>query len=250
MTTTDADHRGPGASRAPLLDATPLGAWATNCLILGDRSRGEAVVIDPGQGAEEAVPDLLARVGLRPVAILLTHGHLDHLWSAPALARRYVVPVHLHPDDRWLWDAPHAAFGPQGRALAASFGLTDWDPSAVEVRPLADGQRLEVAGVGLLVQHTPGHTPGHVTFVTDDLVGAPIALEGHALSATGGVLVSGDLLFAGSIGRTDLAGGDGPAMMASLAAVMAGLPDETLVVPGHGPATTIGEERRSNPFLA
>jgi hydroxyacylglutathione hydrolase len=250
VTTTDTHPASSTVPGGPMLSGTSIGAWATNCLILGDRGRGEAVIVDPGQTAETIVPKLLAQAGLQPVAILLTHGHLDHLWAAPTLARTYGFPVHLHAADRWLWDAPEAAFGPQGRALAQSFGLTAWDPSEIELRSLVDGQRLELAGVRLEVHHTPGHTPGHVTFVTDDLVGAPIRLDGHGLTATGGVLVSGDLLFAGSIGRTDLAGGDGQAMSASLAAVMARLPDATLVMPGHGPATTIGEERRSNPFLA
>jgi len=232
-----------------VLEAARLGAWATNCVVLGDRSRGEAVVIDPGQHGERAVPVLLERVGLRAVAILLTHAHLDHLWAAPGLARSLGVPVHLHPDDAWLWERPEEAFGPSGAQLAAGFGFTDWDTAGVDLRPLADGQRLDLAGVGLDVHHTPGHTPGHVVFTTEDLAGVPIRLDERPLSAGGAVLISGDLLFAGSIGRTDLAGGDPVMMMRSLASTMARCADETLVVPGHGDATTIGEERRANPFL-
>lgn len=234
---------------APVLEAARLGAWATNCVVLGDRERGEAVVVDPGQHGEQAVPILLERVGLRASAIVLTHAHLDHLWAAPALARALDVPVHLHPDDGWLWAAPEEAFGPQGAQLAAGFGFTDWDVTGVDLRPLADGQRLEVAGLTLGVHHTPGHTPGHVVLTTDDLAGAPIRLDERPLDAAGTVLLAGDLLFAGSIGRTDLAGGDPEAMGRSLAATMAGCADDTLVIPGHGDATTIGEERASNPFL-
>ena len=233
----------------PVLEAARLGAWATNCIVLGDRARGEAVVVDPGQRGEAAVPVLLERVGLRAIAILLTHAHLDHLWAAPALARTLDVPVHLHPDDAWLWERPEAAFGPQGAQLAAGFGFADWDTTTVDIRPLADGQRLALAGLSIDVHHTPGHTPGHVVFTTEDLAGAPMRLDGRPLAATGTVLLSGDLLFAGSIGRTDLAGGDPAAMTRSLAATMAGCTDPTVVVPGHGDATTIGEERRSNPFL-
>lgn len=233
----------------PVLEAARLGAWATNCVVLGDRATGEAVVVDPGQRGEEAVPVLLERVGLRAAAILLTHAHLDHLWAAPALARTLDVPVHLHPDDAWLWERPEDAFGPSGAQLAAGFGFAGWDTSDVDLRPLADGQRLTLAGLRIDVRHTPGHTPGHVVFSTEDLAGAPMRLDGHPLAATGAVLLSGDLLFAGSIGRTDLAGGDGAAMSRSLAATMAGCTDETLVVPGHGEATTIGEERVTNPFL-
>jgi len=232
-----------------VLEAARLGAWATNCVVLGDRERGEAVVVDPGQQGERAVPILLERVGLRAVAILLTHAHLDHLWAAPGLARALDVPVHLHPDDAWLWDAPEAAFGPQGAQLAAGFGFADWDTRDVDLRPLADGQRLDLAGLRLTVHHTPGHTPGHVVFTTDDLTGAPLRLDERPLGAEGSVLLSGDLLFAGSIGRTDLAGGDPAAMTRSLAATMARCADTTLIVPGHGDATTIGEERRTNPFL-
>ncbi len=233
----------------PALVAEPLGAWATNCAVLGDRSRGEAVVVDPGQGASEAVPVLLEQLALRPVAILLTHGHLDHLWAAPDLARTYDVPVHLHPHDTWLWASPPAAFGPGGDALAAGFGFAGWDTSGVEVAALSDGQRLTLAGIDLAVHHTPGHTPGHVTFTTDDLAGHPVELDGRTLDAPARVLLSGDLLFAGSIGRTDLAGGDPQAMMRSLAHTMASHDDTTLVIPGHGPATTVGDERTSNPFL-
>ena len=233
----------------PVLEAARLGAWATNCIVLGDRATGLAVVVDPGQRGEEAVPVLLERVGLTAAAILLTHAHLDHLWAAPALARTLDVPVHLHPDDAWLWQRPEDAFGPSGAQLAAGFGFTSWDTSDVDLRPLADGQRLDLAGLRIDVHHTPGHTPGHVVFTTDDLAGATLRLDERPLDARGTVMLSGDLLFAGSIGRTDLTGGDPAAMTRSLAATMAGCTDETLVVPGHGDATTIGEERSSNPFL-
>jgi hydroxyacylglutathione hydrolase len=233
----------------PVLEAARLGVWATNCVVLGDRSTGRAVVVDPGQRGEEAVPVLLERVGLTAAAILLTHAHLDHLWAAPSLARTLGVPVHLHPDDAWLWRRPEEAFGPQGAQLAAGFGFTEWDVDGIDLRPLADGQRLEIAGLRIDVHHTPGHTPGHVVFTTDDLAGAPMRLDERPLCAPGTVMLSGDLLFAGSIGRTDLAGGDPAAMTRSLAATMAGCTDETLVVPGHGDATTIGEERATNPFL-
>lgn len=232
-----------------LLEAAALGAWATNCVVLGDRATGEAVVVDPGQHGEQAVPVLLERVGLRASAILLTHAHLDHLWAAPALARTLDVPVHLHPDDGWLWARPEEAFGPQGAQLAAGFGFSDWDVDGIDLRPLEHGQRLQLAGLRIDVHHTPGHTPGHVIFTTDDLVGATLRLDERPLDATGTVMLAGDLLFAGSIGRTDLAGGDPAAMARSLAACMAGCTDVTLVIPGHGGATTIGAERDTNPFL-
>jgi hydroxyacylglutathione hydrolase len=236
-------------TQGPALLAASLGAWATNCVVLGDRARAEAVIVDPGQGASEAIPGLLARLGVRPVAILLTHGHLDHLWAAPALARAHGIPVHLHPADTWLWTSPPAAFGPGGDGLAAGFGFAGWDTDGVEVAPLSDGQRLALAGIELTVHHTPGHTPGHVTFTTGDLAGRSIELDGAALEAPAQVLLAGDLIFAGSIGRTDLAGGDPQAMMRSLRRTMAEHDDPTLVIPGHGPATRVGDERVSNPFL-
>jgi len=237
------------AVEGPVLEAARLGAWATNCVVLGDRSTGLAVVVDPGQHGAKAVPILLERVGLRAAAILLTHAHIDHLWAAPDLARSLDVPVHLHPDDAWLWQHPEAGFGPGGAQLAAGFGFGGWDVAGVDLRPLADGQRLELAGLRIDVHHTPGHTPGHVVFATEDLAGAPIRLDEQVLAAVGPVLLSGDLLFAGSVGRTDLAGGDPAAMSRSLASCMARCTDRTLVIPGHGRATTIGAERASNPFL-
>jgi len=233
----------------PVLEAARLGVWETNCVVLGDRSTGEAVIVDPGQHGEQWVPVLLERVGLRASAILLTHAHLDHLWAAPALARTFDIPVHLHPDDAWLWVRPQEAFGPQGAQFAASAGFATWDVDGVDLRPLADGQRLSLAGLTIDVHHTPGHTPGHVVFTTDDLAGAPMRLDERALHATGPVMLSGDLLFAGSVGRTDLAGGDPAAMARSLASCMAGCSDAMLVIPGHGGATTIGAERHANPFL-
>jgi glyoxylase-like metal-dependent hydrolase (beta-lactamase superfamily II) len=226
-----------------------MGAWATNCVVLGDRARGEVVIVDPGQHAVQPVLDLLGRLGVRATAVLLTHGHLDHLWAAPELARALDVPVHLHPDDAWLWEQPSAAFGPGGAQLAAGFGFGAWDVDGVEVVPLAHEQRLLLAGLELTAHHTPGHTPGHVTFTTDDLIGGDVQLDGEALDASGPVLLAGDLLFAGSVGRTDLAGGDPVAMSRSLDACMARCTDATLVLPGHGSATTIGAERAGNPFL-
>lgn len=227
----------------------PLGRWRANCWVIGDRSRGSAVVVDPGEGAEREVPRVLERTGTSCAAILLTHGHLDHLWGTPSLARELDVPVLLHPDDRWLWDDPAAAFGAPPSLLSTELGV-EWDPPTERLRDLADGERLSFAGLDLRVRHTPGHTPGHVVFVGDGLARTPLTFAiGEADSLPDTVLFSGDLLFAGSIGRTDFPRGSTEAIMRSLADTVLPLEDGTLVLSGHGPDTTVGTERATNPFL-
>ncbi|HEY8341245.1 MAG TPA: MBL fold metallo-hydrolase [Egibacteraceae bacterium] len=218
------------------LETLTLGLWQANCHLLGDRDSGAAVVVDPGQDGAPAVAARLQALGLRAEAVLLTHGHLDHLWSAPELAAELDVPVFLHDDDRWLWDNPAAGFGDVPlRALEDELGLR-WDPDPSRLEPIRDGQSLRLGGLRFVVRHTPGHTPGSCVFLTDDLGDDP-------------VLLSGDLLFAGSVGRTDLPGGSWDQEMASLARVVLPLDDATVVLPGHGPATTVGAERVGNPYL-
>lgn len=229
-----------------------LGRWQTNCYVIGDRAAGTCVVVDPGEGGERGVPSLLDDLELRCEAILLTHGHLDHLWSAPALAADLDVPVLLHPDDRWLWDDPLLGFGqmPDG-ALEGLFGL-HWDPDADVLEDLADGQVVDRAGIALTVHHTPGHTPGHVTFVADGLGDAEIdfVLSGHDTPPGDRVLVAGDLLFRGSVGRTDCPRGSKPDLFASIVRSVLPLDDDTLVLAGHGRDTTVGHERSGNPYIA
>lgn len=229
-----------------------LGRWQTNCYLLGDREAGTAAVVDPGEGGTDAVPRLLDELELRCEGILLTHGHLDHLWSAPDLARTLDTPVFLHQGDRWLWDDPAAGFGqvPEG-ALEGLFGLR-WRPDPDLLEDLADGQVLRLAGLDLRVHHTPGHTPGHVTFVAHGLAAAPIdfALGGYDHPPGEQVLIGGDLLFRGSVGRTDLPRGSAADLYASIVRSVLPLDDETLVLTGHGPDTTVGTERASNPFVA
>jgi glyoxylase-like metal-dependent hydrolase (beta-lactamase superfamily II) len=191
----------------------------------------ECVIIDPGQDAERGIEELLARYRLKPVAVLLTHGHIDHVWSVGPVCGAKGIAAWIHPADRGLLADPASGLGLNvGQELFGGITFTEPD----DVRELTDGAVLELAGVQLTVGHVPGHTPGSVTFRggADDLDG----------------LFSGDLLFAGSIGRTDLPGGDHAAMLKSLARTLT-LPDETVVLPGHGPQTTVGAERRTNPFL-
>jgi hydroxyacylglutathione hydrolase len=211
-----------------LIASFPAGTFQTNCYLVAASAGAEALVVDPGQDAMPGIEELCAEHRLRPVAVLLTHGHLDHLWSVAPLAGAHGIPAWIHPRDRHLLADPLAGVGPELRAMLPGLQLAEPD----DVRELADGEVLDLAGVRLVVDHTPGHTPGHVTFRDEQ------------------VLFAGDLVFAGSIGRTDLPGGSMPEMLASLAERFLPLPDELQVLPGHGPVTTVGRERASNPFLA
>lgn len=214
-----------------LITGFPAGAFAANCYLVAPAPGEECVIIDPGQDAGPGIEDLLARYRLKPIAVLLTHGHIDHMWSVAPVCGARNIPAYIHPDDRELLSDP-------GKSLSLSAkqqflgGLTFSEPD--DVKELTDGAILTLAGCSFAVSHTPGHTPGSVTYR-----GGEAELD---------ALFTGDLLFAGSIGRTDLPGGDDQAMTASLYRTLT-LPDETVVLPGHGPQTTIGDERRANPFL-
>jgi glyoxylase-like metal-dependent hydrolase (beta-lactamase superfamily II) len=211
-----------------LIASFPAGTFQTNCYLVAASAGAEALVVDPGQDAMPGIEELCAEHRLRPVAVLLTHGHLDHIWTVAPLAGAHGIPAWIHPRDRHLLADPLAGVGPELRAMLPGLQLAEPD----DVRELVDGAVLDLAGVRLVVDHTPGHTPGHVTFRDEQ------------------VLFAGDLVFAGSIGRTDLPGGSMPEMLASLAERFLPLPDELQVLPGHGPVTTVGRERASNPFLA
>jgi glyoxylase-like metal-dependent hydrolase (beta-lactamase superfamily II) len=213
----------------------PTGLFAANCYVVAASAGEQCVVIDPGQ---DAVPDLteaLREHGLRPAAVLVTHGHIDHMWSVLPVCGAHDVAAYIHVDDRDRLADPVRTLSPDLVAALGVAGLTFGEPA--DVRELTDGAHLDIAGLTITADHTPGHTQGSVVFRLPD--GGP---DGE------GLMFSGDLLFAGSIGRTDNAGGDDEAMRASLARVLT-LPDETVVLPGHGPSTTIGRERATNPHL-
>jgi len=227
-----------------LVAGFPAGSFAANCFVVAPGVGEECVIIDPGQDSERGIEELLARYRLQPIAVLLTHGHLDHIWSVGPVCGAKGIPAFIHPDDRALLADPG-----KGLSLAASqqlFGgkITFTEPD--DVRELADNAIITLAGVQFSVSHVPGHTEGSVTFRTSEDDSSPAAPGAQA--ETLDVLFSGDLLFAGSIGRTDLPGGDHRKMMSSLAKILT-LPDDTVVLPGHGPQTTIGAERVANPFL-
>ncbi len=198
-----------------------VGPFEVNCYVVPG-APGAAVVIDPGADAERILATLASH-GLRTAAILLTHGHCDHVGAVHAILAAHPVPVHMHPDDAAWSFSPHNQlppfYGPPG-------------PPPADLRPARDGDRIEAAGLAFEVVATPGHSPGGVCF----------------RAADGDLLFSGDTLFRGSVGRTDLPGGDGRVLAASLRRLRA-LPPETRVFPGHGPSTTIADEIRTNPFL-
>ncbi|RZT86158.1 glyoxylase-like metal-dependent hydrolase (beta-lactamase superfamily II) [Pseudonocardia sediminis] len=216
-----------------LVAGFPAGSFRTNCFVLAPAAGGACVVVDPGQDAVADLDVLLAEHSLTPAAVLLTHGHLDHTYCAAEVADAHGVPVWIHPDDRaWLTE-PMLGMSEQSRAVFGDLRL----PEPGEVRDIADDATLRLAGLELGVAHTPGHTPGSVCFTTTTEDGT-------------GVVFGGDTLFQGSVGRTDLPGGSHDTLLDSIAARLLSRDDTTIVLPGHGPATTIGAERAHNPFLA
>jgi hydroxyacylglutathione hydrolase len=220
----------------------PSVAFGTNVYVIAPAAGEECVVVDPGIEVSDGVDAILREHGLEPVAVLLTHGHLDHTFSVVPVGTRRGLPAFIHGGDRDLLSDPMKGLSPES---ASMFGgrLTWVEPD--DVRVIGD-EPLELAGLHIDVDHAPGHTPGSVMF---RLAGAPDGGDGDTpeLDQT---LFSGDVLFAGSIGRTDLPGGSTEEMMESLAEKVLPLADSTLVLPGHGEATTIGQERATNPFLA
>lgn len=197
-----------------------VGLFEENSYLVVDESTGDAVLIDPGDEPERLL-EMLAESGATLRAIWLTHAHIDHIGAIEAIRRVYPVPVHLHPADRPVYDAQSF--------FAEAYALPFEQPGPPDVELEHEGT-VSVGTLTFRVLHTPGHAPGHVIY------------HGN------GVILGGDLLFAGSVGRTDLPLAD-PARMAESLRLVSTLPPETVVHPGHGDATTIAEELRSNPFL-
>ncbi|MGQ0631745.1 MAG: MBL fold metallo-hydrolase [Sporichthyaceae bacterium] len=214
----------------------PAAAFGTNCYVVATAPGQECVVVDPGIDVVDELDALLREHSLQPVAVLLTHGHIDHTFSVTPVCGARGIPAWIHPGDRALLADPGRGMGQLTTAMFG--GRLEWTEPA-DIRLLADGVSVPLAGLEFVVDHAPGHTPGSVMFrlPADADVGEP-------------VLISGDVLFQGSIGRTDLPGGDYAQMLTSLATKVLPLADATIVLPGHGGATTIGSERASNPWLA
>jgi hydroxyacylglutathione hydrolase len=223
-----------------LIAGFPAGPWATNCYVAATGPGAECVVIDPGKDAAPGVAELVREHRLKPVAVLLTHGHIDHMWSVAPVAGTYDATAYIHPADRHLLADPMTGISADsaGMLLGGSYEFAEPD----QVEEMYDGQRIELAGLEFLVDHAPGHTAGSILFR------APYQ-DAAAASDISAVLFSGDVLFAGSIGRTDLPGGDHAAMLRSLAAKILPLDDDIVVLPGHGEQTSIARERATNPYL-
>jgi glyoxylase-like metal-dependent hydrolase (beta-lactamase superfamily II) len=211
-----------------LVRGFPAAAFDTNCWVVAADEGEECLVIDPGIGVEPQLDEVLRDYRLKPVAVLLTHGHLDHTFSVAPVCGAKDVPAYIHPGDRELLADPVKGLSRESAQLFG--GRLEWSEPD-DVRLLDPAQPLALAGLEIAVDFAPGHTPGSVVFETDR------------------TLFSGDVLFAGSIGRTDLPGGSWEQMQESLARVVLPRADDIVVHTGHGPSTTIGRERQTNPFL-
>jgi hydroxyacylglutathione hydrolase len=217
----------------------PAGPWQTNCYVLATEPGAECVVVDPGLDAVRGVDELVAEHRLKPVAVLLTHGHLDHMFSVTPLCRSSDAACFIHPDDRSLLTDPLAAMSNDTRLLLDQLAPGRRFEEPDDVRELVNGGSVTVAGLDFGALHAPGHTPGSVMFQTAYAPEPQI----HSLVFTG------DVLFAGSVGRTDLPGGNPADMLDSLRTQVLPLPDSVVVLPGHGPQTTMARERADNPYL-
>ena len=212
-----------------LIRVHPAPMFATNCWVLAAEKGSECIIVDPG------MPDISAEIemiieeeGLKPVAVLLTHGHLDHTFSVIPLADGYGIPAYIHSEDRKALLHPELI---HGKEFISALGATLWSEPA-QVQELRNNQKFEAVGLDITAIHAPGHTAGSLMFTVNDEV-----------------LISGDVLFAGSIGRTDQPTGSHEAMARTLKTKVIPLGDHLRVLPGHGPDTTIEYERRTNPYL-
>ena len=215
-----------------LVTGFPAEAFGTNCYVVAAGPGEQCLIVDPGIGVLDRLDEVLAEHRLHPAAVLLTHGHLDHTFSVAPVCGARGITAYVHPADLEMLADPAKGLSAD---LTQLFGGRLQYTEPEDVAELTDGATLTLAGLEVLVDHAPGHTGGSVLFRLpgDD---APVCL-------------SGDVLFAGSIGRTDLPGGSTETMLTSLRDKILPLADDTVVLPGHGPSTTIGRERATNPYL-
>ena len=212
-----------------LIDSFAAPMFATNCWVLATEPGSECVVIDPGMpDVSLALEEIVQRHNLKPVAVIATHGHLDHTFSIQPIADGYEIPTYIHSEDRAYLSAPEKLLGAEFAATVA--GMNFVEPS--QVRELRNGEVIDLVGLSFRAIHAPGHTRGSLMFEVSEQV-----------------LVSGDVLFAGSIGRTDLPTGSAKEMEETLRKKVIPLSDHLDVLPGHGPRTSMAREKKSNPYL-
>jgi hydroxyacylglutathione hydrolase len=262
-----------------LITGFPAGLLQCNCYVLAPHPGADAIIVDPGQRAMGPLRRILDKHRLTPAAVLLTHGHVDHIWSAQKVSDTFGCPAYIHPEDRFMLTDPIKDFGPRLAQLLMRAMFRE--PKQV-IELDRDGDKIDLAGISVTVDHTPGHTRGSVIFkvrpATMQAGTAPpgddagrVAARGRAgQTARGGgtpnrvavggragqivtddtdVVFTGDTLFKRSVGRTDLFGGSGRDLMRSIVDKLLVLDDKTVILPGHGNSTSIGAERRANPFL-
>ena len=219
-----------------LIDLAPAEVFGTNCWVIAPAAGSECLIVDPGISTPDhlhLIEPILARHKLKPIAALVTHGHLDHTFSVEPLCVGYEIPAYIHPVDRRLLADPFAALTPGGPLISmmAQMGRAEFvEPK--DVKEVADRQVLSIAGMSIEVLHAPGHTAGSIMFLIN-----------------GEHLISGDVLFENGIGRTDLPTSSDQAMRKSLREKVLTLDDAVIVHPGHGRETTIGRERKNSPYL-
>jgi glyoxylase-like metal-dependent hydrolase (beta-lactamase superfamily II) len=211
--------------------------FATNCWVIANEARGECIVVDPGAsdmssissgGISDEINLIVSEEGFKPVAALLTHGHLDHTFSIKALADGYEIPTYIHSEDRRFIAEPAGILSPEFASHLGSMQFSEPE----RVQALRDGASLEFIGLNVRAIHAPGHTKGSLMFMINEEI-----------------LISGDVLFAGSIGRTDLPSGSASEMRKTLTTKILPLSDDIRVLPGHGQETSIKLERKNNPYL-
>ncbi|WP_152363627.1 MBL fold metallo-hydrolase [Microlunatus speluncae] len=228
-----------------LIASFPAGPWQANCFLVAAGPGAECLILDPGVDAADDVRSVVAEHRLRPVAVIASHGHLDHTYSVAELCAAYEVPCWINGADRDLLADPFAAMPPGVDTMLGEAGYRTEFVEPDRVETLADGDRPTLAGFELTVVAAPGHTPGSMLLRTPYQDPGP-ATGGEPITE---LIFSGDVLFAGSIGRTDLPRGNPANMLETLRTTMAGLPDSAAVLPGHGSQTTMARERAANPYL-
>jgi len=215
------------------------GHWQANCYVVAAPGVADCVVIDPGQDAAPSVRQVLGEHQLNPKGVLATHGHFDHVANAAQIADEYNVPLWIHSADRDLLTEPAAGLGADGAALVRQL-LTEPMVEPARVEEFDGLTELSIARLNFSVTHAPGHTEGSV------LLGLDYTGRNAGINR---IVFCGDVVFAGSIGRTDLPGGDPKVMSRTLREVVLALPDSAALLPGHGPQTTMARERATNPYL-